>query len=69
MCSNTFSVTGAEIPVTISVGVASARATGEPASPELLLKAADDALYLAKRQGRNQAVLASGPRAVGSGVR
>ena len=69
VCSNTFSVTGAEIPVTVSVGVASARATGEPTSPEPLLKAADDALYLAKRQGRNQAILASGPRVVGSDVR
>ncbi len=69
VCSNTFSVTGAEIPVTISVGVASARPTREPISPELLLKAADDALYLAKRQGRNQAALASGPRAAGSDVR
>lgn len=43
--------------VTVSVGVA-AIIPNKDDSPEMLLKAADDALYLAKKQGRNQAVLA-----------
>lgn len=43
----------ASLPVTISLGVA---ATGEPKStdPESLLRAADAALYLAKRNGRDR---------------
>ncbi len=43
--------------VTVSVGVA-AMVPGEAEVPEMLLKAADNALYRAKAKGRNQAVLA-----------
>uniref|UniRef100_UPI0025E45F20 diguanylate cyclase n=1 Tax=Rugamonas sp. TaxID=1926287 RepID=UPI0025E45F20 len=42
--------------VTISIGVAVMPAT-EDGAPEALLKAADAALYRAKDQGRNQALL------------
>ncbi|MBD3883858.1 diguanylate cyclase [Phormidium tenue FACHB-886] len=42
--------------VTISAGVASACPTNQE-TPELLLRKADDALYEAKRQGRNRVVL------------
>jgi diguanylate cyclase (GGDEF)-like protein len=41
--------------VTASIGVA-ARVPREGESPDVLIKAADDALYRAKAQGRNQAV-------------
>jgi diguanylate cyclase (GGDEF)-like protein len=43
--------------VTVSVGVA-VMIPGPGNSPEALLKSADDALYLAKEQGRNRAVFA-----------
>ncbi len=43
--------------VTVSIGMAVA-APAEVENAELLLKAADEALYRAKTQGRNQALLA-----------
>lgn len=49
--------------VTISVGVATASST--TATPNLLIDAADKALYRAKRAGRNQVALAAGPRSTG----
>ncbi|HKT60544.1 MAG TPA: diguanylate cyclase [Gemmatimonadales bacterium] len=47
-------VEGAEIPTTVSIGVALGEATGEPRT---LLQDADAALYRAKREGRNRAVV------------
>jgi diguanylate cyclase (GGDEF)-like protein len=43
---------GVEATVTISVGVAACIASAEDATPAALCKAADDALYAAKRAGR-----------------
>ena len=40
-----------ELPVTVSVGAVSLR--GDQADPERLVRAADQALYAAKREGRN----------------
>lgn len=48
--------------VTISIGVA-AIVPEEGMTPDILLKAADEALYLAKERGRNQAVLHCRPTA------
>jgi len=48
------------VPVTASLGVASCRAD-ELADPLALLQAADDALYVAKRGGRNRTVSAPEP--------
>jgi diguanylate cyclase (GGDEF)-like protein len=45
---------GVEPSVTISVGVASVWASSDGASPGGLLKAADEALYRAKREGRGR---------------
>jgi diguanylate cyclase (GGDEF)-like protein len=42
--------------LTVSIGVASAR--GEDANFEKLVDAADKALYVAKRQGRNRTCVA-----------
>jgi two-component system cell cycle response regulator len=44
---------GKEVPVTISIGVATSYA-GD--TPEVLLKRADQALYRAKRDGRNRVI-------------
>jgi two-component system cell cycle response regulator len=52
----TLSNPAAQIDVTISIGCAAAG--GEAERPESLLKRADDALYGAKRNGRNQVVVA-----------
>ncbi|MCX7791774.1 MAG: diguanylate cyclase [Chloroflexaceae bacterium] len=43
-----------EVGVSVSIGVASHGCTGQPLSVQQLLKFADDALYVAKRRGRNQ---------------
>jgi two-component system, cell cycle response regulator len=51
-----FSVAGVEpIPVTASVGLASLKSPEE--TPETLFKRADEALYAAKRAGRNRVIL------------
>jgi two-component system cell cycle response regulator len=51
-----FSITSApgQLPVTISIGVTASEGTGDTA--EALLKRADQALYRAKRDGRNRVV-------------
>jgi len=54
------------VPVTISIGVAVSRGTGDSAAA--LLKRADDALYAAKRRGRNQVVLSEDAVAAEPGV-
>jgi diguanylate cyclase (GGDEF)-like protein len=46
-------------PITVSIGVASFPVHGTNAS--VLIKAADDAMYLAKREGRNRLVAATPP--------
>jgi two-component system, cell cycle response regulator len=43
-----------EIPVTVSIGLASVSSATD--TPEALLKRADEALYRAKREGRNRVV-------------
>lgn len=48
--------------VTVSIGIA-VRRPGESGEDRALLKAADDALYEAKRRGRDQLVIASGQSA------
>jgi diguanylate cyclase (GGDEF)-like protein len=48
---------GATVKVTISLGVAALNE--KVCSPELLLKKADEALYRAKREGRNRVVVMS----------
>jgi two-component system, cell cycle response regulator len=49
------------IDLTISIGCATA--SGESEQPDSLLRRADEALYMAKRAGRNQGVVAPGDRA------
>ncbi|MGQ9927242.1 MAG: diguanylate cyclase [Chloroflexaceae bacterium] len=50
-----------EVGVSVSIGVASCTFTRQPLSVEQLLKRADDALYVAKRRGRNQIQVAPLP--------
>ena len=44
--------------ITVSVGVVTLDAARRVADPEVLMRAADEALYEAKRQGRNRIVAA-----------
>jgi two-component system cell cycle response regulator len=50
--------TAAKVPITVSIGVAAMLGPGD--TPERLLKRADDALYEAKRGGRNRVIAAVG---------
>ena len=52
---------GREPPITVSIGVAEARAAGE--SAEDVIRRADAALYQAKQRGRNRVEVAEGPLA------
>jgi diguanylate cyclase (GGDEF)-like protein len=54
---------GRNVVVTVSIGVADLRADSGfvPDTPEQLLLRADDALYAAKRGGRNRVILDAGP--------
>jgi len=53
-------------PVTLSLGVAMYPENG--ADSESLLRAADAALYLAKREGRNRVMMSPAPAAAGKAV-
>ncbi|MBV8577812.1 MAG: PleD family two-component system response regulator [Acetobacteraceae bacterium] len=55
--------TGSGYRLTVSIGVACS--SGRPIRPETLLRFADEALYAAKRQGRNRVIVAGGAGARG----
>lgn len=50
--------TGVKTPITVSIGVAELQGPND--TPERLLRRADDALYEAKRGGRNRVIAAAG---------
>jgi two-component system cell cycle response regulator len=52
-----FDIEGAPLSITVSIGAVSVRADG-PRVPEMILRQADEALYLAKEKGRNRVVTA-----------
>ncbi len=54
IAGDAFNVAGADIPVTASVGLATLESAKE--TPETIFKRADNALYAAKREGRNRVV-------------
>lgn len=54
-----FRVDGLVIPITVSLGVGALQPTGAPAEADRLLGEADDALYLAKQNGRNRVEVAA----------
>jgi diguanylate cyclase (GGDEF)-like protein len=56
-----FATTAGPLSITVSLGVAGFRAGMDP---EAFVKAADQALYLAKQEGRNRVVQALAPRSV-----
>jgi two-component system, cell cycle response regulator len=64
--SSTVPTTAGEIPVTVSLGVASAQIQDIQKDPEDLLRQADSALYLAKSNGRNRVEVAGGTKAAGA---
>ena len=53
VCQQPFSADGSQLQVSISIGVAS-HENEQEATPEILLKKADQALYQAKASGRNR---------------
>lgn len=57
-----FTGKGDRRPLTISIGIACTH--GQPTKPDALLRAADQALYAAKRNGRNQVVMGAAPDAM-----
>jgi diguanylate cyclase (GGDEF)-like protein len=52
--------------VTVSFGATSWRPGGAEATPESLIRVADDALYMAKKQGRNRTVILPTQKEAGS---
>ena len=55
---------GGRLPLPLSIGVAEARLN----QPDMIMKRADDGLYLAKARGRNQAASASEESPAGYGT-
>ena len=58
--AQTVQVDGVAIPTTISIGVAAA---SDPSELSQILRAADEALYRAKKEGRNRVAVTSWDRA------